>query len=406
MRSIPADVYEAFATDRARGQAAWEEARERNDFDTFLPYLERMVGYAKQFAECYGYTGSPYDALLDIYESGMTSQQLDGIIQPLREQLVPFLQELRDNGQAPDKACLEGAFPVAAQRKLSLQALSQLGYDFESGRLDEAVHPFTSGIGAGDVRLTTRFRETDLMSGLFGTLHEGGHALYEQGVPTTLHPLRLAGGSSFGIHESQSRMYENLIGRSLPFWRHFHPELSKAFPQFASVETETLYRAINTVTPSFIRVEADEVTYNLHIMLRYELETELMTDRLAVEDLPERWNQAMEDYLGIRPSSDRDGVLQDVHWSVGYFGYFPTYMLGNLYCAQLFATLRKDLPKLDEQITSGQFAPLLEWLRKHVHRHGAAVEPVELIERVTGEAPNSQFFVDYVRSKYADIYRL
>jgi len=406
MRSIPAEVYKAFATDRARGQAAWEEARAEDDFGAFQPYLERMVGYAKQFADCYGYEEAPYDALLEIYESGMTSRQLDGIIQPLREQLVPFIRELIEQGQAPDRAALSGEFPIEAQRELSLLALRQIGYDFDSGRLDEAVHPFTSGIGAGDVRLTTRFRETDLFSGLFGTLHEGGHALYEQGVPTTMHPLRLSGGSSFGIHESQSRMYENQLGRSLSFWRHFHPELSNAFPQFKAVDTEALYRAINTVTPSFIRVEADEVTYNLHIMLRYELETELMTDKLAVKDLPERWNTAMENYLGVRPASNRDGVLQDVHWSVGYFGYFPTYMLGNLYCAQLFATLRKALPNLDEQITSGQFAPLLEWLRSNVHQQGAAVEPVELIQQVTGEAPNSQYFVDYVRTKYADIYQL
>jgi len=405
-KAIPPALVEEMAIARSQAQSAWVQARERSDFSVFRPHLEKMVDYARRLTEYYGYEKEPYDALLEEFEPGMTSSRLREIIAPLQSELVPFLKRLIDEGEAPSTDPWEGRFDIATQRRLARRALEIIGYDFDAGGLDDVAHPFTTTIGPGDVRVTNRYLEDAPLSGLFAALHEGGHALYNQGMGENLYYLLLADGASHGIHESQSRMIENQIGRSRPFWRFFQPILAEYFPKFGKVDPEELYRSANIVKPSLIRVEADEVTYNLHIMLRFELETGLIDGSIPAGDLPALWNDAMERYLGITPLDDACGVLQDVHWSMGAFGYFPSYMLGNLYAAQIFAKLRSEIADLDERIASGDFEPLLAWLRENVHRLGGIYEPNELIERITGEGLDPSYFVTYVKEKYSDIYRL
>lgn len=405
-KAIPPDLFERFAVARSRSESAWEKARADSDFAAFRPHLEEMVDYSRQFAEYYGYTESPYDALIEGFEPGMTSREIRGIIAPLREKLVPFVKRLQTEGTRPNDTFLKGHFPAAGQRALSMRALEAMGYDFSAGRLDTTVHPFTTAIGPSDVRVTTRFLEDNLLSGLYSSLHEGGHGLYDQGIPAELDWTGLDQGSSFGIHESQSRTWENMIGRSQAFWSFFRPILVQTFPELSSVTADALWRASNVAEPSLIRVEADEVTYNFHIMLRFELEDELITGKIAVADLPELWRDAMTRYLGVTPKDDASGVLQDVHWSAAYFGYFPSYMLGNLYGAQLFAKLEKDMTDLGERIRRGDLAPIREWMREKVHRFGRILGPKELLKEVTGEEPDSSYFLRYVMKKYGEVYRL
>ncbi len=405
-KAIPPALIEEQAETQSQAQAAWAEARKKSDFSIFEPLLVQMVDYARTFADYFGYEDHPYDGLLEEYEPGMTVTKLQGIIGPLREQLVPFLKQLMEEGTAPDTSPICGHFDVPTQRILARRALETVLYDFDAGALDDVAHPFSTAIAFDDVRVTNRYLEDHITSGLFGALHEGGHALYGQGMPEELYQLRLSGGASNGMHESQSRTIENQLGRSLPFWKHFQPILAEVFPQFRDVSPEALYAAVNEVTPSFIRVEADEVTYNLHIMLRAELEAELVAGELQVKDLPGRWNQAMEEYLGITPPNDALGVLQDVHWSVGYYGYFPSYMLGNLYASQLAVQTWVDIPDLDEQIASGNIKALIDWLIENVHRVGGVYQPDELMRRVTGEPLDSSHFVRYVKTKYSEIYGL
>jgi len=405
-KAIPPALIEEHATVQSQSQAAWAEAREKADFSVFQPLLTKMVDYARRFADYYGYEDHPYDALLEEFEPGMTVKQLQTIIDPLREQLVPFMKRLATEGTAPDTSVIEGAFDIGKQQKMARSALDLIGYDFDAGALDSVAHPFTTAIAFDDVRVTNRYLENQFTSGLFGALHEGGHALYNQGMPENLYNLRLDGGSSNGIHESQSRMIENLLGRDLSFWKHFQPILAEIFPQIHDSSPESLYRAVNVVAPSFIRVEADEVTYNLHIMLRAELEAGLIAGEIQVADLPARWNDAMERYLGVTPPNDALGVLQDVHWSVGYFGYFPSYMLGNLYASQMATTIRQALPDLDERIAAGDIHVLIDWIKKHVHQHGAVYQPDELMTKITGEPLDSSHFVRYVKTKFSDIYGL
>ena len=405
-KAIPPDFYEEFSIARSLSESTWERAKAASDFNLFKSHLEKMIEYSRQLAEYYGYEENPYDALIEEYEPGMTSRQIRAVIEPLRNELVFFVKRLMEEGKKPQRDFLNSTFPIERQRELSLRALSVIGYDFSSGRLDTTVHPFTITTGPNDVRVTTRFRESDLFSGLFGSLHEGGHALYDQGIDPALHWSGLDEGASNGIHESQSRMWENLVGRSLPFWTFFRPIVVEIFPELAQVSAEALYRATNVVEPSLIRVEADEVTYNLHIMLRFELEEGLINGRIAVSELPELWRDAMERYLGIVPEDDTHGVLQDVHWSAALIGYFPSYMLGNLYGAQIFAQIKEEIPDLDERIARGEFGSLLEWLRRNVHRFGKIYEPKELIRRLTGESLNPSYFIYYITTKYSHIYSL
>jgi carboxypeptidase Taq len=405
-KAIPPEFYERFAIAASQAESAWEEAKDKSDFSIFQPHLEKMVDFARRFAEYYGYEESPYDALIEEYEPGMTSRELRSVIEPLRRELVPFIKRLTEDGTRPSNEFMRGTFPEAMQRELSLLVLESVGYDFDAGRLDPTVHPFTISTGPADVRVTTRFLPNDILSGLFSSMHEGGHALYDQGIAPELRWSGLDEGASYGIHESQSRLWENLIGRSRPFWKYFQPVIAGVVPQLATVSVEDLYRAANIVSPSLIRVEADEVTYNLHIMLRFELEEGLINGKTKVEDLPELWRDAMGRYLGVTPEDDAHGVLQDVHWSSGLFGYFPSYMLGNLYGAQIFATLRDDMPDLDSKTAHGDFDDLLAWLHDKVHRFGKMYEPKQLVERITGKQPDSSYFVSYIKDKYTDIYDL
>jgi carboxypeptidase Taq len=405
-KAVPPDLFEEYTIAQSKSQAAWGEAKRASDFALFRPHLEKMVDYARRFAELYGYEACPYDALLDRFEPAMTSARLQEIIEPLRERLVPFIERLLTNGTPPDVSALDGRFSVDAQRAMARVVLGKIGYDFEAGALDDTMHPFTTQIGPGDVRVTNRYLESNPLSGLFGALHEGGHALYNQGMDDDLYTLQLIDGASHGFHESQSRLIENQVGRSVPFWTFFRPILVDAFPTLGDVSVDALYRAANGVSRSLIRVEADEVTYNLHIMLRFELETKLLDGSIQVADLPALWNEAMGRYVGATPANDAEGVLQDVHWSGGLIGYFPSYMLGNLYAAQICRTLREEIPSLDEQIADGDFAPLLTWLRDKIHRFGGVYEPGELIARITGEKLSSEPFLAYITDKYSRIYNL
>ncbi|UCF10777.1 MAG: carboxypeptidase M32 [Candidatus Bipolaricaulota bacterium] len=405
-KAIPPDLFERFTVARVRSESAWELAKEASDFPSFSPHLSEMIDFARQFAELFGYEDAPYDALLEEYEPGMTARTLRSIIEPLREALVPLLRHLIDDGTPPETSFLEGCFDVSAQRQLAARALQAIGYDFRAGRLDDTTHPFTIGIGPGDTRVTNRYHEDLVLSGLFSALHEGGHALYDQGIPDELRPLGIADGSSYGVHESQSRLWENMVGRSLPFWRHFRAAMVDVFPALDGCSAEEFYAATNTAQPSLIRVEADEVTYNLHIMLRFELEQALLSGDLAVDDAPDAWREGIRDTLGVEPTCDADGVLQDVHWSAGMFAYFPSYMLGNLYAAQLYATARRENQDLESSIEQGDPRVLLGWLRERIHRHGQIFDPVELIERVTGEAPSPVHFIDYLTEKYSAVYGL
>jgi carboxypeptidase Taq len=405
-KAIPADLFERFTIARVNSESAWEKARAASDFGAFAPYLQTMFDYARQFADLFGYKESPYDALLQEYEPGMTAAKLAAIIEPLKADLVPFLRRLMEEGTAPETDFLQGTFSVGAQRELADKALRFIGYDFDAGRIDDTTHPFTIEIGPGDVRVTNRYHEDLVLSGLFSALHEGGHAMYGQGIPDALRPLGLADGASYGIHESQSRLWENMVGRSPAFWRAFRPTVIDLLPTLRDQTAEALCAACNLVSPSLIRVEADEVTYNLHIMLRFELETAVLKDEISVNDLPAAWRDAMKRYLGIEPTTDAYGVLQDVHWSAGMIGYFPSYMLGNLYAAQLYAAARRDLPGLEARIEQGETMPLLDWMRHAVHQHGRIHDPEALIERVTGEPPRSTHFIDYVTQKYSDVYGL
>jgi len=406
-RKVPSEWVGEFTRITALSQQAWEKARAESDFAQFEPHLNKVVELRKQYAEFFAPYGHPYDPLLDFFEPGMKTTEVKAVFDELRPQQVELVQNIAEHGAPVDDSLLHQPFDEGKQWDFGVEVAKALGYDFESGRQDKAVHPFTIGFGVGDVRITTRFNPNYLGTALFGTMHEAGHAMYGQGVKPTLDRTNLIEGASYGIHESQSRMLENLVGRSRPFWVAFYPRLQKVFPsQLGDVDLETFYRAINKVERSLIRVEADEATYNLHIMLRFEIETALMEGKISVGDLPEIWNSKMEDYLGILPPDDAKGVLQDVHWSCGYIGYFPTYALGNLMASQLWVKIDEDIPNLARQIERGEFGDLLAWLRENIHQHGAKFEPMELLQRVTGSSLSPEPYLHYLRSKYMDIYKL
>ncbi|CAM3864708.1 carboxypeptidase M32 [Cohnella lubricantis] len=406
-RKLPPELFKEYVILTSQSESAWEVAKDENDFAGFSKYLERIVEMNRQFIEYWGVRGTPYDTLLDMYEPGMTTPELDRLFGELRSRLVPLAEAIRARGDRPDTSFLQSKFDIEAQKKLSRFILKQMGYDFEAGRLDETVHPFATGLSIGDVRITTHYYEHDLPSALFSTIHEGGHALYEQNISQELARTPLATGTSMGIHESQSRLWENMIGRSRGFWQRYFPELQKHFPgQFDNVTAEAFYRGINVSEPSLIRIEADELTYNLHIMIRYEIEKMLFNEGLAVRDLPEVWNAKYKEALGVVPKNDSEGVLQDVHWSGGSFGYFPSYSLGNMYAAQMLNTAKSKLPDLDGQIARGELQPLKGWLTENIYRHGKMLDPSEIILNISGEPLQSSYLCDYLETKFRDIYRL
>ncbi|HPS69861.1 MAG TPA: carboxypeptidase M32 [Candidatus Cryosericum sp.] len=402
--AIPADRFEKFMVACSRGEHVWQEAKAKSDFGMFLPCLEEIIAFEREFVEYEGYEQNRYDALLDDYEPSMTTAELQTIIDGLKQELVPFIRQLQEDGTRPDTSFLAGTFPVSEQAQLSRDVLTAMTYDFDAGRIDETEHPFTTSLGAGDVRVTTHYYEHDLMSALFSTMHEGGHGLYEQGISEEYHWMPLHRAASMGVHESQSRTWENLVGRSEAFWRFYYPRLQGRFAQFRDVPVEDFYKAINVVEPSLIRIEADEVTYNLHIMLRFEIEEALINGRVQAADLPGFWNAKMKEYLGVEPTDDAHGVMQDVHWAGGMFGYFPSYMLGNLYAAQFFAAAREAIPNLDEELAAGHLSVLREWQRSNIHACGALYDPKDLLVKVTGKPLDYHPFMDQVRAKYGRIY--
>ena len=401
---VPASLVAELASATALAQQAWAQARATNDFASFQPHLERVLGLTMQKAEALGYDETPYDALLDEYEPDMKAAEVKAVFAHLRAELVPLVEAIAEQPQ-PHDSCLRRQFDGASQWAFGEAVIRDFGFDFNRGRQDRSAHPFSTNFATSDVRITTRVDEEFLPSALFGTLHEAGHAMYEQGADPGLDRTRLANGTSLGIHESQSRLWENLVGRSPAFWGHYYPRLQKRFTdQLGSVDLADFYRAINRVEPSLIRVEADEVTYNLHVMIRFELELELVTGRLAVADLPAAWNARYEEMLGLTPPSDADGVLQDIHWSFGLIGYFPTYTLGNLVSVQLFEQAAADLGDLDEQIGRGEFGALREWLRANVHRHGRKFSALELLRRITGGGLDAEPWLRYARTKFGGLY--
>ncbi|ULQ58269.1 carboxypeptidase M32 [Flavihumibacter rivuli] len=384
----------------------WIEARKANDFHIFRDVLGELVELKKQEAELLGYTGHPYNALLNQYERGATTDLLDNIFGKLQPELKAILDQLGTASQVDD-SLVKQHFPASEQWEFGMDLLGKMGYDFNHGRQDRAEHPFTINFCSKDVRITTRIDEHDLGNMTWSTIHELGHALYEQGLPDEQYGLPLGEYASLSIHESQSRLWENNVGRSIYWCRHFLPLLQRYFPaQLGNATPETLYRAINKVSPSLIRTEADELTYHFHVIIRYELEKALINSDISVKDIPAFWNEHYRLYLGIAVPDDRQGCLQDVHWSHGSFGYFPTYSLGSLYAAQFYAFAGKDIPNLDYQLEGGQFATLKDWLRKKIHTHGRMYTSEELCREICGEGLNIQYFMQYAYAKYRYIYSL
>lgn len=403
---LPNELVRRMAETASRGQHAWVAARRNDEFTTFQPWLEQLVSLNREMADHLGHDGERYDALLDQFEPYATTSEVARVFAQLRAGLVDLVQRIVEQPQVDD-AVLTQPFAIDGQTEFSRQLMLALGYDLERGRLDISAHPFTTTLGGNDVRITTRYNETMLASSLFGTIHETGHALYELGVAEELRGTLLAEGTSLGIHESQSRMWENMIGRSRPFWEHWLPKLTALFPsQLDGVALDGFYRAINKVEPSFIRVEADEVTYSLHIILRFELEQDLIEGRLDPADAPAAWREKSRELLGIVPDTDATGVLQDVHWSMGAFGYFPTYALGNLYAAQFLSVMERDMPEMWEEVRRGDTAGILAWLRERIHRHGKARTAGELVQSIAGGPLDPEPYLAYLEAKYRDIYRL
>ena len=403
---LPPEFVTEFARESSVAQTIWEKAKLDSDFSQFQPKLERLVELRRQYADFFKPWTHVYDPLLDDFEPGMKTAEVQEIFNTLRPKQVALIKAISEKPQV-EKSFLLLDFPEEKQREFGLEVISKFGYEWDHGRLDKSAHPFTTGFGLNDVRITTRFKDDYLPMAMFGTMHECGHALYELGIAKKYNRTPLGGGASMALHESQSRMWENLVGRSKGFWKCFYPRLKEIFPaQLENVDLDTFYKAVNAVEPSFIRTESDEATYNLHIMLRLEMEIALMEGSLAVKDAPEAWNEKFEQYLGIVPPNDALGILQDVHWSFGGFGYFPTYALGNLVSSQIWERMLQDIPDVDEQISQAKFENLLGWLREHVHSYGAKYEPQELVQKITGSKITPEPYMRYLESKFGDIYSL
>jgi carboxypeptidase Taq len=406
-RRVPADYVAENSRVTAMAHDAWSKARPANDFASFRPHLQEVVRLRRAYAEFFAPYDHPYDPMLDDFERGLKMPQVKAVFDELRPRQVALVRAVAERGRPVDNRLLHRDYDLQKQWDFGVEVARAFGYDFERGRQDKSAHPFTTTFGLGDVRITTRLYPNLLSSSIFSTMHETGHALYEQGSPPELDRTPLLGGSSLAIHESQSRLWENLVGRSLSFWKGYYPRLRSLFPeQLADVDLTAFHRAINKVEPSLIRVEADEATYNLHIMLRFELEIALAEGDLPVGDLPAAWNDKMRDYLGLTPPNDAQGVLQDVHWSGGILGYFPTYALGNLVAAQLWEKINADLPDLPGQIEKSDFSALLGWLRTNIHRHGSKFEATELLQRVVGSGLSAAPYLKYLESKFGEIYGL
>jgi carboxypeptidase Taq len=393
---VPPELSAEITRTGSRAFGVWVQARANSDYESFRPWLEQLVELKHRYIDCFPPAENPYDTLLDDYEPGMKTAEVRTIFDRLKEVLIPLV-EAASSAATPS---ITGHFPGERQRRLSLEIVRRFGFDETAWRLDVAPHPFASSIGRTDIRITTREPDTSL-DGLFATMHECGHGLYEQGVDPVFERTPLARGASLGLHESQSRLWENLVGRSRPFWSWFYSRLQEEFPsQLASVDEETWYRSINDVSPGLIRIEADEASYNLHIILRFELEQQIMSG-LDLRELPDAWNEAMMRYLRVEVPDDAQGVLQDMHWSRGGFGYFPTYSLGNVIGVQIWERLREDVDDVDEQIARGEFGDIRKWLREHLHRHGRKYLPAETLERAVGSRIDPEPYLRYLQGKLA-----
>ena len=398
-RRIPRRLVEEMARVTLRAAKAWAKARKENDFKSFAPWLDKVFALSREEADAVGYDGTRYDALLEDYEPGMTTEGVTALFTRLRADLVPMVDELR--GQAAAANVQEGNFDLDRQRVFTDSAISSIGFDFRGGRLDIAQHPFCTTLGPGDVRIGTRYYKNNASRGIFACLHEAGHALYEQGLDAAHYGTPMGEAISIGVHESQSRLWENLVGRSEGFWLHFYPQLQSTFyDAFHDVSLEAFRRSINHVEPHLIRVEADEVTYNLHVVIRFELERALLDGDLTAVDLPGAWNELYQRYLGITPPDDRTGCLQDIHWAEGLIGYFPTYTLGNVYSAQLFAAAERAIGPLEDAFAVGEFGELRRWLADNIHRHGMRYRADEMIARVTGSGPDPLTLIRSLATRY------
>jgi carboxypeptidase Taq len=402
-RRVPADLRTEITRAASTGYGAWVEARARSDYESFLPHLERNLELRRQYAELFE-ADELYDALLDDYEPGMKASEVREVFDVLKPELIGLVRAVADHQDRVDSSFLQGSFDTDRQRQMSMKVLEALGFEHDSWRLDETQHPFASGMATTDIRLTTRFKEHDVSDALFSTMHEFGHGIYERNVDPALERTLLCHGASMALHESQSRLWENLVGRSRQFWSFFYPTFQSIFPEFDAVEEDAFWRATNKVTPSFIRVESDEVTYSLHIILRFELEQELLSGELDLRDLPAAWNARMKEYLGVEVPDDARGVLQDTHWSAGSFGYFPTYALGNVISLQIWEQVLAAIPDLYDQIGRGEFGQLREWLRDQLYRHGRKLQPKELIQRITGGGIEPAPYLRYLNTKVGEVY--
>lgn len=410
---IPPSLVEEMSRTESLAQQTWQKARQENDFGLFQPWLEKTVDLQKQLAASYNLPGNLYDALIDRFEPGMDSAQVEAVFTPLMPKIVELVKGITAHGGAVDDSPLHQHFDPDKQMAFGREVVTRLGYSFDRGRLDLSAHPFTIHFSRDDARITTRVMADYVASALMSTVHEAGHAMYEQGTSPALYRLGLgtqgamAEGASMSVHESQSRFWENIIGRSRPFWRHFYPRLQAIFPdQLGHIDLEVFYRGLNKSEPSLIRVEADEVTYGLHIMLRFELENDLINDRVKVKDLPKMWNERMEQYLGVVPPNDKLGVLQDVHWAAGCFGYFPDYLLGSVFSVQLWEKLQQDNPQVLSEVEAGKFDTILNWMREKIHQHGKKFTFAELAQRATGSALRWEPYIHYLTGKYSEIYGL
>lgn len=406
-QKLPPDFVRRVSEVSGQSHNAWVAARANDDFAHFLPWLEQVVALCQEMAELYGYDDEPYDALLDKYETDMKTADVRAIFDALKAELIPLRQAVEARLDAIDDGLLHQAFDLEAQRVFVRYVTEAVGYDYERGHLGTVVHPFATSFSRDDARITTRWYPDFLNPALFGGLHEAGHAMYEQGTHADLYRTPLARGTSSGIHESQSRMMENIVGRSRGFWQAHFPKLQSLFPaQLGGATAETFYRAVNKVQPSYIRVEADELTYNFHIILRFELEQALLSGDLAPRDLPAAWNERMRDLLGVVPPNNTLGCLQDVHWSRPGFGYFPTYALGNLYAAQFYETAVAQVPAIGSEMAAGKTDSLVAWLRENIHQHGRKFTPAELVQRTTGQPLSHAAFMRYVTAKFSELYAL
>lgn len=402
---IPRSLVEELSKTITLAQGKWQEARAASDFNAFLPWFEKVVELKRQVAEALGYEGKPYNAMLDIFEPGATTDDIAETFAGLRNELVKLLEKIEGSGKKPDTSIITRDYPIDRQKEFGIEASKAIGFDYGGGRLDETVHPFCTGFGPGDTRITTRYDKNHFPGAFFGTLHESGHGIYDQGLLADHYGTPLGESISLGIHESQSRMWENMVGRSKAFWKHFFPKAQNVFPDaLGNVTMEQFYFAVNDVRPSFIRVESDEATYNLHILLRFEIESAFFNGDLPLKEVPHVWNENFEKYFGIKPPDDAKGCLQDVHWSAGLIGYFPTYSLGNLYAAQFFAHADKELGGLHAQFEKGDFKPLLDWLRKNIHHHGRRYRATELVKKVTGQPLTHKPLIDYMTKKFGELY--